>query len=207
MACCELRRYVSVACTRRCSVGAGVEGELVEDARDVLLHGGVADEEALRDAAVRLALRHRREHVALARTQPVDRALRHAPPQHPPDDLRIERAAAGGHAADRLDEGLDVADALLEQVADTLGAVADEVDGVALLVELREHQHADLGVARAELERGAQAVVLAARRHPHIHHRDIGTMRERATEEVVGISHLGDDLEARLGQQASDALA
>ena len=63
-------------------------------------------------------------------------------PEHPADDLGVERAAAGGHALHGVDERRHVADPLLEQVADPLGTVADQVQRVALLVELREHEDA-----------------------------------------------------------------
>ena len=71
---------------------------------------------------VGLALGHRAEHVALARAQAVDGARRPAAAQHAADDLGVERAAARRDAGDRVDERVDVADALLEQVADALGA-------------------------------------------------------------------------------------
>src|SRR4051812_41673846 len=95
--------------------------QLVEDARHVLLDGGLADHERLRDPLVRLALGHRGEDVALARAQALERAGRPAATEHAPHDLRIERGAARSDAPDGVDEGVDVADPLLEQIADTLG--------------------------------------------------------------------------------------
>jgi hypothetical protein len=121
-----------------------VELELVEDARDVLLHRRLADQERLRDAAVGLALRHRREHVALARAEPVKWAVALAAADHPPDDFGVERAAAFRDPGGRVDEALDITHALFEQVADSLSALPDQVEGVALLVVLRERQHTGL---------------------------------------------------------------
>src|SRR5215207_5963207 len=48
-------------------VAASAQAELLEDARDVLLHGALGDHEPLGDALVRAALRHQLEHFALAR--------------------------------------------------------------------------------------------------------------------------------------------
>src|SRR5712691_9916497 len=104
-----------------------IELELVEDARDVLLHRCLADKERLSYAAVGLALRHRRQHIALACAEPVKRAVALAAAEHTSDDLRVERAAAPGDPGDRVDEALDITHALFEQVADSLGALPDQV--------------------------------------------------------------------------------
>ncbi len=127
--------------------------------------------------------------------------------EHPADDLGVERAAAGGDAADRLDERVDVADALLQQIADAGRLVADQVDRVVLLVVLREHQHAGLRPLRAQLLGGAQAVVGAAGRHLHVDHDDVGSVRERLAQEVLGVAGGRDDVEALGGEQPLDPRA
>ena len=66
-------------------------------------------------------------------------------PEHPADHLGVECAAAGRDACDGVQEGRDVADAFFEQVADALGALADEVEREGGLAELREDHHAGLG--------------------------------------------------------------
>ena len=63
------------------------------------------------------------------------------------------------------------------------------------------------GVLPAQLDRGAQAVVGSARRHLHVHDGHIGPVRERLAQQVLRVAGLRDDLEPRLGQQASDPLA
>jgi len=65
--------------------------------------------------------------------------------EHPPYDLWVECAAAPGDAADRVDEALDIAHPLFEQVADSLGALPDQVERVLLLVVLRKHQDTGVG--------------------------------------------------------------
>ena len=58
----------------------------------------------------------------------VERVVAAAPAEHVRDDRRVEHRAARGDAAHRLREAAEVRDAVLEQVADALGAVADQVD-------------------------------------------------------------------------------
>ena len=118
-------------------LGAGAHAELGEDARHVLLDGVRRDDEHLGDALVRAALGHQLEHLALARRQRVQRVVAAAPAEHVRDDGRVEHRAAGGHALDGVGEQREVGHAVLEQVADALGAVADQVDRVALLGVLR----------------------------------------------------------------------
>src|ERR1700761_6265534 len=114
--------------------GAGLKAELVEDGGDVLLHGGVGHHQRLGDPRVGLPLRQEAEHLALTWRQLGERSLATAPAEHPADHLRIERAAAACDASDRVRERVDIADALLEQVAHALRAVADQIKRVLLLV-------------------------------------------------------------------------
>ena len=69
------------------------------------------------------------------------------------DHERVECRAALGDAANRGDELVDVGDAVLEQVAEPLGALAEQLDGVGVSDVLREDEHARLGV----LARGSRA--------------------------------------------------
>src|SRR3982074_3577714 len=122
-------------------------------------------------------------------------------PEHAPDHLRIESAAAARDARDGIPERIDVADALLQQVADALCAVADEVKGVVLLVILGEHQHAGLGKHTPKLDRCTQAVVCPPGRHLDIDNCDIRLGRERLAQERLRIACLADDIESGLRQQ------
>ncbi len=55
--------------------------------------------------------------------------------------------------------------------------------------------------------RGAQALVGVGRRHPHVHDRDVGLVRADLAHQVLGVAGLADDVEARLLEQADEALA
>jgi DNA-binding NarL/FixJ family response regulator len=80
------------------SRGGRGQGELVEDARDVLLDRGERDHELLRDALVGLPFRHRGQHLELARAELAQRTGVPPAAEHPADDIRVEGASAGGHA-------------------------------------------------------------------------------------------------------------
>ena len=62
------------------------------------------------------------------------------------DDLRVEDAAAAGDLLERADELVDVGDPLLQEVPEPGGAVLQQLVGVLLLRELRQHHDADRGV-------------------------------------------------------------
>ena len=96
--------------------------ELPEDVADVLLGRALGDAEQLGDPDVRPALGHRREDLALARGQGRQRVVGPVADHELGDDLGIERRPAAGDAAQRVHELADVADAVLEQVADAAGA-------------------------------------------------------------------------------------
>jgi hypothetical protein len=52
-----------------------------------------------------------------------------------------DTTVASGDPRDCVDEALDIVHTLLEQVADPVGALPDQVQRVPLLVVLRQHQH------------------------------------------------------------------
>ncbi len=107
-----------------------------------------ADHEAIGDPLVRQALGHQLEHLALPRRQRAERVVAALLREQGRDDDRIERRAAGADPPDRVGELVDVADPVLEQVADALGRVGQELHGQAELDVLGEHEHADVRVIR-----------------------------------------------------------
>ena len=87
----------------------------------------------------------RPEDLALARGERLERIVVALAAEHAGDDLGVERRAAGRNAADGVGEGVDVRDAVLEQVADAGGVVGEQLAGVGLLDVLGEDEHADVG--------------------------------------------------------------
>ena len=100
------------------------------------------DHEPLGDRLVRAALGHQLEHLALARRQLLERIVAAAPADELRDDGRVERRAALGDAAHRRGELVHVGDAVLQQVADALGALAEQLHRVGRLDVLRQDEHA-----------------------------------------------------------------
>ena len=90
------------------------------------------------------------------------------------DDDRVESRSAVGDPPDGGNELVDVSDPVLEQVSDTLGRVREQLQREAELDVLREHEHADRRVRRADLERRTHPLVSVGRRQPDVDDRDLG---------------------------------
>jgi hypothetical protein len=123
------------------------------------------------------------------------------------------RATTSGSSAEppaatrhRIGEGPDVAHPVLQQVPDARGVVADQVEGVALVEELRQDEDAHVRVIAPDRHGGAQAVVGVVGGHLDVDDRDVGAMRGDLAHEVVGGARLRDH-EARLAEQAHEARA
>ena len=80
------------------------------------------------------------------------------------DDDRVDRRASFRNPPDRADELLDVADAILEQVAGAVGRVGQQLHRQSDLDVLREHEHAHRGVIGADLQGGLHPLVVVCRR-------------------------------------------
>jgi hypothetical protein len=117
------------------------------------------------------------------------------------------RRAAGSDAAHGLQEDAEVADAILEQVAHAGGVVADQVERVPGLEELREHEHADRGLLLADRLGGADAVIGRVGRHLDVGHDDVGLVRARLAQEIRGVGGDAGHLVAAFLEHADDALA
>ena len=127
--------------------------------------------------------------------------------EHLRDDLGVERRAAAADAAHRVGERVDVGDPVLEQVAEPLGALGEQLARVGDLDVLGEHEDADLGQLGADLARRPQALVGVGRRHPHVDDGDVGLVGADLAQQLLGVAGLADDLEPGLLEQAHHALA
>ena len=200
-----VRRNASTASTRRWSSRRRRQAELGEDARHVLLDRAQGDEESLRDRLVRPALRHQLEHLALARGQLLQRVVGALATDKLADDGGVERRASVGHAAHGRAELLEIGDAVLEEIADTLGARLEERHRVAGLDVLREQEHADRRMPLADLAGGPQPFVCMRRRHANVDDRDVGLVHRDVAEQVLRVPRLRDDLEPRFLEQPRHA--
>src|SRR6185295_7800721 len=103
------------------------EAKLAEDRRDVLLDRSKRDHELVRDSLVGSAFGHEGEHLSLTRRQLVERVLASLPREQGRDDDRIEGRAAGCNSLNGADELVEIADPVLQQVADTLGGIREQL--------------------------------------------------------------------------------
>ena len=123
------------------------------------------------------------------------------------DDGRVERRATLADAAHRRGELLQVGDAVLEQVADALGAFLEQHHRVAGLDVLREHEHAGVGELRPDLAGRDEPLVGVGRWHADVDDRDLGLVHRDVAHQVGGVVGLGENVEAGLDEQPHDALA
>jgi hypothetical protein len=75
-------------------------------------------------------------------------------PEQVPDDLRIERRAATGDAADGIEELVQIRYALLEQVAEAVGPVGEQLECVRSSGLVRPHERLNSTGATASAIRG-----------------------------------------------------
>ena len=121
----------------------------------MLLDRAQRHEHALGDRLVRAPFGHQLEHLALARSQRIQRVVGSPAPEELADDGRVERRSALADAPHGRGELLQVGDAVLQEVADTFGALGEQIHCVRRLDVLREDEHAGLRVAARGSSRAA----------------------------------------------------
>ena len=107
----------------------------------------------------------------------------------------------------RLQQRLDLADAVLQEISAPGFALLDDVEGVGELEVLRQDQDADLGILAGDLLGGLEPLGRAGRRHADVHERDVGTMSLDLAIQRLAVGHAGDDVHAALAQHGGDAIA
>src|SRR5215208_3358683 len=84
--------------------------------------------------------------------------------------------------------------------------LADEVERVACLEELGQHEDADVGQLLADLLGRPDPVVGRVGRHLDVRHHQIGLVRPRLAEQVGRVGRDGDHLVAAVLEHADDPL-
>ena len=72
---------------------------------------------------------------------------------------------------------------------------------------MRQHEHADVGVAATDLLGRDEAVVAVAGRHPDVHDRHVRLARLDHAEQRLGVTAPADDVEAGVLEHPGEALA
>ena len=88
-----------------------------------------------------------------------------------------------------------------------LRVAGQQVDGVALLDVLGEHQQRHVRPLLADHQRGAHALVGERRRHPDVDHAHVGLVLLDGAQQRLAVGDAVDDVEAALVEQAREALA
>src|SRR4051812_3553450 len=183
------------------------EPQLAEDRRDVLLDRSKRDHELVRDSLIRSSFGHEGEHIPFTRRQFGEWILTSLPREQCRDDDRIEGRATCCNSFDGADELVEIADPIFQQVADALGGIREQLHRKSELDVLRQHEDAHRWMARSDLERRAQALVVVCRWQPDVDDRDVHTIVSNFDQQVVGIATWRAHVEPRLSQKARHALA
>src|SRR5205814_6495744 len=117
------------------------------------------------------------------------------------EEERMGGGPAGGAPPYRGEKLLDVADAVLQQVADTFRRVREELHRQPKLDVLRQYEDTRRGEAGADLERRAQALVAVRRRQADVDDDDIHRFASELGEQLLGIAALSNDVHSGLGEK------
>jgi hypothetical protein len=169
----------------------------------VFLDGTLGDDEARGDAAVRVALCHQRQHLALARCQVVERVVSMTLRDQLLDECRVDDRAAGRDAPERVDDIVDPHHPALQEVPDAPAAL-EQVDRRLDLDVRGEQQDPDLRELCANRARGIEAFPGLGRRHADVDHRDVRHLLADDVAERLGVAHKPDHVEAGPPQEAGD---
>src|SRR5580693_6119934 len=181
-----------------------MKAELIEDAGHVPFHGGHGDHQFVRDAAVGAPLGDQRQYFPLARRQAVDGACLLLAAHEARDHIGIEGRSAVGDAAYGIGEHFQVADLLLQHVADSLSAIGHEVEDVAVLKELGQDQHPHSGLGGTDRECGLQPVIGMAGGHLDVGDNDVRAVRAGHPDQVSRVCRRSDDVESAVGEDMHD---
>ena len=112
----------------------------------------------------------------------------------------------GGDPPRRVEEVVNVEHAVLEQIAEA-AAGGDELDDVAGLDVLGEHQHGRAGMLATDLGGRAGPLVVVVGRHAHVDDREVGRVLLHERQQRVRVSGAADDLVPVVLDQAGQSLA
>ena len=172
----------------------------------VLLDRSFGHPQLARDAGVRAAFGHQREHLALARGEALERVVDAPRGYQLLDERGVDDRGALDDPLERLDEVLHVCHAALQQVADALPA-AEEVHRVLDLDVCGENEDRGLRSFLTNHPRRLEPFGRVVGRHPDVHDRELGPLLSDEGDQVGGVAALADDVEPSELEQARQAFA
>ena len=163
------------------------DAQLGEDARDVLLDRPQRDHHRVGDPLVRVPGGHELEHLPLAGRERGERVVASSLRDQPRHDERVERRAAVGDPPHRRDELLDVADPVLQQVADARRRSRPSSFSASPSSRYCDSTSTPTVGCSARISSAAlQALVGVGRRQADVDDRDVGRARAHHRQQVVG---------------------
>jgi hypothetical protein len=186
-------------------LGLRTKTQLVEDRGHMILDRADGDRQFSRDSSVRSALSHQGEHLALARCEIAEPSRNARSRDQALDDLGVERRPPARHPADRAREQRQIPHPILQQVANALGALADQLERISGFQVLRENYDADVGKARAYFSCRAQPIVGVPRRHLNVRHDDVGLVCIDLTSQIARVAGHADYFKPGIFEHCHDA--
>src|SRR4051794_31732517 len=182
------------------------QSQLLEDAGDVFFDGAFGHHHPLRDAGIGAALGHQLQHLALTRRQLRQRIIAAVASHQLTDNRRIQRATTLPHPPHRSGELVDIRHTILQQVADTLTRLRQQLHRIPRLHVLAQHQHPHLRIPLTDPLRRTQPLIRMRRRHPDIHDRHIRLRKPHPPHQILRIINLANYLKPRIHQQPRHTL-
>lgn len=118
----------------------GEEVEFGEDAGDMRLDGFLGHDQLPGNGPVGPSLGHLGQHLTLPLGELGEATVGRLAAQEVGDDVRVEHRSTGGDPLDRVDQRSHVDDAVFQQIAETGGVGARQIQGEAAFDRLREEQ-------------------------------------------------------------------
>ena len=155
--------------------------------------------------AVRPALGHEGQHVALARGQLFERVAYTPRPHELLDERGVDDGTTGVDPLERVRELVDVSDPRLQHVADA-AASAEQLHRVLDLDVRGQDEDRDLRQLLADRPRRLEPFGRMGRRHADVDDRDVRLLLPHELDQALGVARLTDDVVAPLAQQRGEAL-
>jgi hypothetical protein len=183
-----------------------LQPQLREDRPNVALDRLELERQPFSDRRIRTPFGHEAQDLPLSWRQLVQRGMAPLTSEQPGDDLGIDDRLAGCDSSDGVGEVGQSGHAFLEQVADPGRILPQEVDCIAGLDILREHEDRDRWMVRPNPARRLEAFRGVGRWHPNVDDGDVGSLALDEREEAGHVGGLTDDLEAGRVQSRRERL-
>lgn len=135
------------------------------------------------------------QHLTLACGESVQEALLTPAGEEAGDDLGIDDRLPLPDPPDGVRQLADVAHPVLEQVAEPVRAVLQELHREVGVHVLREHEHADVRMARPDRPCRPEPFVRVGRGHADVRHDHVGRVAVHHAQQRLRVAALANDLE------------